>query len=62
VIRLLFNITKGGFELSPVLGHLGDSEPMVKPTWNMVGFRFERRCVFVDHSSTSMKNMIKGGN
>jgi hypothetical protein len=28
----------GGFDLPPVFGHLGDSEPIVKPTLMMVGF------------------------
>jgi hypothetical protein len=32
------SLNKGGFELSPTLGHLGGREPMVKPTLKWVGF------------------------
>jgi hypothetical protein len=35
-------VDNGGFELSPVLGHLGDRERMVKPARNMVGLLFMR--------------------
>ena len=35
--------SKGGPELSPVLGHLGGREQMVKPTWRWVGFVFSKK-------------------
>ena len=43
---------KGGFELSPVFGHLGGSELVVKPTCQEVGLCFERRCVGTKQTSS----------
>lgn len=56
------NRSRGSSELSPVLGHLGGREPTVKPTQKWAGFFGLKGGVFRKQSSSSMKNIAKGGN